>query len=64
MHKVRCIKLIKNQLNFVRLCANVATKKTVKYTNTINIPKTEFPTRLSAAKLAEVERQINEVSIV
>lgn len=64
MQKVRCFKTIQNQLNFLRFCTNAATTNTVNYTDTINLPKTEFPQRLSAAKRAEVERKINEVTII
>lgn len=63
MQKVRCLKTIKNQLNFLRFYTNAATKNTGRYTDTINLPKTEFPQRLSAAKRTEVERKINEVKI-
>lgn len=38
-----------------------STVKAVKYTDTINLPKTKFPQRLTAAKRAETERRINEV---
>lgn len=62
MIKIRCLKTIKNQLNFLRLSSNAATKKTVKYTDTINLPKSDFPARLSAAKRTDVERKINEVT--
>lgn len=64
MQKVRCIKLLKNQLNALRFYTNAAPKNAIKYTDTINLPKTEFPQRLSAAKRAEVERKINEVNIL
>ncbi|XP_052863761.1 isoleucine--tRNA ligase, mitochondrial [Anopheles cruzii] len=36
---------------------NVA-KEEIKYTNTINLPKTKFPTRLSAAKRSDVEERL------
>lgn len=63
MQKVRCLKPNRNQLNFLRFYTNAAATNTVNYTGTVNIPKTEFPQRLSAAKRAEVERKINEVTI-
>ncbi|XP_017476713.1 PREDICTED: isoleucine--tRNA ligase, mitochondrial isoform X1 [Rhagoletis zephyria] len=34
------------------------TKPPIKYTDTINLPKTRFPNRLSAAKRLEIERQL------
>lgn len=39
-----------------------AKKDANKYTDTINLPRTRFPTRLSAAKREEQERQILDVS--
>lgn len=33
-----------------------------KYTDTINLPRTKFPNRLSAAKRKELEREILDVS--
>ncbi|KAG4067142.1 hypothetical protein HA402_000133 [Bradysia odoriphaga] len=59
MHKVRCYKIVKNKLNFLRCCSNVAAKKP-EYTATINLPKTEFPIKLKANEHPEVERKINE----
>lgn len=40
------------------------TVRTIKYTDTINLPKTKFPQRLSAAKRQEIEKQISEVRIL
>ncbi|KAJ6638007.1 Isoleucine--tRNA ligase, mitochondrial [Pseudolycoriella hygida] len=60
LEKIRCLKIAKNQLSFLRLSSNVAANVAVKYTDTINLPKTQFPQRLSATKRAEVERKINE----
>lgn len=37
--------------------------KAIKYTDTINLPKTKFPPRLTTTKRAEVERRINEVGV-
>ncbi|XP_059226112.1 isoleucine--tRNA ligase, mitochondrial [Stomoxys calcitrans] len=39
-----------------------ATKGPVKYTSTINLPKTRFPARLSAAKRLELERSLVETT--
>lgn len=39
-----------------------AAKEPVKYTNTINLPKTKFPARLSAAKRQEIENKLIAVS--
>lgn len=61
MQRFSCIKFVKSQLNHQRFYTNAAAKEPVKYTSTINLPKTEFPQRLSAAKRAEVERTINKV---
>ncbi|XP_055382619.1 isoleucine--tRNA ligase, mitochondrial isoform X2 [Condylostylus longicornis] len=47
----------KNNLKFYSSIKNV---KVVKYTDTINLPKTKFPTRLSAAIRNEVEKSIIE----
>lgn len=41
-----------------------ATKSTIKYTNTINLPKTKFPSRLSPPKREEVEKKLVEVSVI
>lgn len=60
---------IRNGLPHTRCCASggiAATEaaKPIKYTDTINLPKTKFPARLTAKKRAEVERRINEVTFV
>ncbi|XP_068148128.1 isoleucine--tRNA ligase, mitochondrial [Drosophila tropicalis] len=39
-------------------CVKAAKKDVKRYTDTINLPKTKFPNRLSAAKREEQERQI------
>ncbi|XP_061402862.1 isoleucine--tRNA ligase, mitochondrial [Musca vetustissima] len=39
-----------------------APKDTVRYTNTVNLPKTRFPSRLSANKRAELERTLVETT--
>lgn len=48
------------QAIFIR---NLKTKaqETVKYTNTINLPKTTFPARLSSDKRKDVEENIRKV---
>lgn len=33
----------------------------VKYTDTINLPKTKFPQRVNKQKLGELQKDINEV---
>lgn len=35
--------------------------KTIKYTNSINLPKTKFPTRLNPNQRAEIEAKIRNV---
>ena len=39
-----------------------ANKNVIKYTDTINLPKTKFPARINGTKRLEVEKKINEVS--
>lgn len=57
----RIIKLRKNT-HFKRYFASNEPKKPAnKYTDTINLPKTKFPQRLSATKRAEIEKKLNEV---
>lgn len=46
-----------------RYCSTKTNKNTIKYTDTINLPKTKFPPRLSAAKRSEIERQLNSVRV-
>lgn len=38
------------------------TNKGVKYTSSINLPKTKFPARLNATQRAQVEEHIRDVS--
>uniref|UniRef100_A0A182QG18 isoleucine--tRNA ligase n=1 Tax=Anopheles farauti TaxID=69004 RepID=A0A182QG18_9DIPT len=38
-------------------------KAEIKYTSTINLPKTKFPARLSAEKRAEIEQQLRKTSL-
>lgn len=40
-----------------------AAKEPIKYTATINLPKTKFPTRLSSVKRQELENKYVSVSI-
>jgi hypothetical protein len=49
----------------ILMCRNLSSKvqETVKYTNTINLPKTKFPQRLSAQKRSELEDSIRKVSL-
>lgn len=35
----------------------------VKYTSTVNLPKTTFPSRLSASRRVEVDQEIRKVTI-
>lgn len=61
------LSIIRNGLTHTRCCASggiavTETAKPIKYTDTINLPKTKFPARLTASKRAEVERRINEVT--
>lgn len=58
------IKLYKNPLFKRYLATKDSTPKVIKYTETINLPKTKFPQRLSPAKRIEVEKKINEVMFV
>ncbi|XP_017028496.1 isoleucine--tRNA ligase, mitochondrial [Drosophila kikkawai] len=44
-------------------CVNAARKDAKKYTDTINLPRTKFPNRLTAAKRAEQERLVLEGKI-
>lgn len=37
------------------------TNNVIKYTSTINLPKTDFPQRLSATKRLEVEKKLRQV---
>lgn len=37
------------------------TSNVIKYTSTINLPKTDFPQRLSATKRLEVEKKLRQV---
>lgn len=43
---------------------NVTEQKIIKYTNTINLPKTKFPVRLSTKKLLETEKRILNVNYI
>lgn len=58
-------KIIKNnsKLYLRYLSTKQIPQKEIKYTNTINLPKTDFPSRLSAQKRKEVEQKILEVDI-
>jgi hypothetical protein len=55
--------LIKNLTSSFNRCkSHVATKdKTVKFTDTINLPRTNFPTRLNPNQKKEVEQFVKEV---
>lgn len=37
------------------------TSNVIKYTSTINLPKTDFPQRLSSTKRLEVEKKLRQV---
>ena len=43
------------------LTTKSAPKPELKYTSTVNLPKTKFPARLSAEKRAQVEEQLRKV---
>lgn len=51
----------------LKISRNIKTKidepKKVKYTDTINLPKTKFPARLSQAQREEVEKSIRAVNL-
>lgn len=55
-----------NEKNFKIFLRNIKTKiedpKKVKYTDTINLPKTKFPARLNHNQREEVEKLIRAVS--
>lgn len=57
-------RLTSKKINF--LTRNIKTKidesKKIKYTDTINLPKTPFPARLNQIQKAEVEKSIRTVS--
>lgn len=64
-----CRRLCQINRNYVKyICRNVKTKveqdqnKVVKYTNSINLPKTKFPARLNPAQKLESEELIRAVS--
>lgn len=53
--------------NLKILSRNIKTKidepKKIKYTDTINLPKTKFPARLNQSQREEVEKSIRAVSL-
>lgn len=50
-------------ITFIFRYSNAVPDKKIKYTDTINLPRTKFPSRLTAAKRSQVAQQINEVHI-
>lgn len=54
----------KTKLIFRNFATKEASQKTIKYTDTINLPTTKFPQRLSATKRIEIEKKINEVKYI
>uniref|UniRef100_W8BNK4 isoleucine--tRNA ligase n=1 Tax=Ceratitis capitata TaxID=7213 RepID=W8BNK4_CERCA len=54
------LKLILNFTSVRNFSIKQATKPPIKYTNTINLPKTKFANRVSAAKRLETERHLVE----
>lgn len=55
--------LIKTVVSSISRCKSHAAvqDKTVKFTDTINLPRTNFPTRLNPNQKKEVERSLIEV---
>lgn len=60
----RVLSLKKNELIQRKFATKEANQKVVKYTDTLNLPKTKFPQRLSGSKRVEVEKRLNEVSFL
>lgn len=54
----------RNELIQRNFATKEANQKVVKYTDTIKLPKTKFPQRLSGPKRNEVEKRLNEVSFL
>jgi hypothetical protein len=62
--------MIQNARNLQRFCVknwkflsrNLKTKAEIKFTDTINLPKTKFPARLNPKQKEEVEKAIRVVS--
>lgn len=55
------LRLLRVHLGTRLYSVKTAKKDARKYTDTINLPKTKFPNRLTAAKREEQERQTLEV---
>lgn len=60
----RVVSFKKNELIHRKFATKESSQKVVKYTDTINLPKTKFPQRLSGLKRAEVEKRLNKVSFL
>uniref|UniRef100_A0A034VDZ8 isoleucine--tRNA ligase n=2 Tax=Bactrocera dorsalis TaxID=27457 RepID=A0A034VDZ8_BACDO len=54
------LKVIVNNTYVRQFSIKQATKPPIKYTDTINLPKTKFPNRLNAVKRLELERNLVE----
>lgn len=61
----RAAVVVKNTFRFygsqISAPPNITDKSTKKFTETINLPKTTFPTRLNQKQREQVEKHINEV---
>lgn len=55
------LKIIVNSPFVRQFSIKPAAKPPIKYTDTINLPKTKFPNRLNAVKRLELERKLVEV---
>ncbi|XP_037939723.1 isoleucine--tRNA ligase, mitochondrial-like [Teleopsis dalmanni] len=54
------LKFVQKSFSYRFYSIKHATEKPIKYTHTINLPKTKFPNRLTAAKRVEIEQQLLE----
>lgn len=62
MNSLKMLKIIVNNTFVRHFSIKQAAKPPMKYTDTINLPKTKFPNRLNAARRLELERKLVEVN--
>lgn len=58
----RIVSFKQNTFILRKYATKEANQRNIKYTDTINLPKTKFPQRLCGSKLVEVEKSLNKVS--